>query len=91
MKIRYPNDNPPPNRPRGRVVAYDYAREAAKEKALSSYIELKCGHPTTWDIDELYSVWRPAKYRFYCEKCGKYTARAPKHKIVYPPQEEILF
>jgi hypothetical protein len=77
--------------PGRRPVVYDHAREAAKEKVLSTYIELKCGHVTTWEIDELYSVWRPAKYRFYCEKCDKYTARAPKRKIVYPSQEETLF
>lgn len=60
----------------GRPHAYDKAkeraREAAEAKRRAAYIPLACGHLTTWDLDELYSAWRPGKRKYYCETCGSW-------------------
>lgn len=71
-----------PARPVGspRVPAYDMAREAAIEKAKSSYIELVCGHLTTWEADEAYSQWRPKRGLHFCETCGAWHSRLQKAK-----------
>jgi hypothetical protein len=85
MPIYQTGNNTPPH---GRRPTYsDAARRAVIEKSLAGYVLLMCGHRTTNESIEAYSVWapkgRPVKH--YCEKCGKWVAKKPKPKpIVYP-------
>jgi nicotinamide riboside kinase len=72
-----------------RARAYDRAKEAAIEKQLSIYIELICDHMTTWEADELYSVFRPDNRSHFCEKCGRWKHRKPTAKYVMP--DDVLF
>jgi hypothetical protein len=77
-----------------RPPAYDKAREAAIEKQKSVYIPLECGHMTTWELDESYSCWRPAKVKgkskFFCEACGKWHLRLSKRKPAVVPSEPLF-
>lgn len=52
------------------------ARQAAIERARAGYIHLECGHISTLEIDEGYSVWRPKRGVTYCEKCSDWVAIA---------------
>ncbi len=72
MKItRQPDVTPSGIRP----AAYDMAKEAAIEKAKSEYIELICGDLTTWEADQVYSVFRSDKKSHFCEKCSSWKQR----------------
>lgn len=64
-----------------RPTAYDMAKKAAIEKQLSSYIELTCDHLTTWEADEMYSVFRPDNRSHFCEVCGRWRHRKPAAKV----------
>lgn len=88
MKIRRPGEVPDSKGPAPRP--YDRAKEAAIEKAKTPYIELECGDFTTWQDDELYSCWRPAKGKFYCEKCGKWRFRLHKEKAAPLPDVPLF-
>lgn len=78
MKIRRPEDVSPSEGIR--PPAYDKARERAIERRKSAYIALMCGHFTTWEEDELYSCWRPAKNRYWCDKCNQWLLLLSKKK-----------
>jgi len=83
------NANKLPKRPVSHVYSkrphYDRAKEAAIEKERSRYVKLDCGHMTTWDVDLLYSVWRPNKHVSFCENCGDWKSFAPKPPpVIYP-------
>jgi hypothetical protein len=45
------------------------ARQAAIERAISKYLFLDCGHKSTLQVDEGYSIWRPKKGMTFCENC----------------------
>lgn len=72
-----------------RVPAYDKAAEAAIERKLAQYVPLVCGHLTTWEADELYSVFRPDNRSHFCEICRRWKHRKPNPKYVIP--DDILF
>jgi hypothetical protein len=64
-----------PDLPRGRAVPRKtlqerYARQAAIDRAHARYLHLECGHYSTLDIDEGYSIWRPRKGVSFCEHDG---------------------
>jgi hypothetical protein len=48
------------------------ARAAAIERAKARYLPLACGHYSTLEADEGYSVWRPRKGVTLCETCHKW-------------------
>lgn len=59
-------------------------RDAAKEKALSRYTPMTCGHYASREIDELYGTWKPRRGYHYCEACCKWFPVAKKTKPRYP-------
>jgi hypothetical protein len=48
------------------------ARKAAIEKELAAYVHLKCGHLTTREEIDFFSVWQAKPRHYYCTKCGKW-------------------
>lgn len=100
MKFKSYGQGEVPGDDRGpRPYAYDYAaeraREAAIERGLCMYIPLKCGHYTTWEVDEQFSAWRPkrssnSKPVFFCEMCGSWEERVPKYKKNEYPDEPLF-
>jgi hypothetical protein len=64
--------------------------ERILDSLLSPYIHLECGHLTTIEDDERYRLWRPEKYKHYCDICDKWIKRMkpPKPK---PLPEEPMF
>lgn len=58
------------------------AVKAAIEKEYARYIPLACGHYTTREADQVYSVWRPKgrPIKHYCETCGRWVKGRPKVK-----------
>jgi len=59
-------------------LSRDIAAEKAIERQRTAYIFLVCGHTTDWDIDLLYSAFRPlGKIQHFCESCGKWVERKP--------------
>lgn len=88
MKIRRPGEVPESKGPAPRP--YDKAKEAAREKAFSEYFELECHHFTTWRDDELWSHWRPHKYLYWCETCGRWRDRLHKEKATDVPDVPLF-
>lgn len=89
MKRIPPREYSPASLGNTRVTAYDKAKEAAIEKQLAQYIELECGHLTTWEADELYSVFRPDNRSHFCEIDGRWRHRKPNPKYVM--SDDTLF
>src|SRR5215475_441216 len=59
----------PKSRRRSRVL---YAvKEVMIEKERAAYIDLTCGHTTTYEAQLFYSVWAPRKAIYYCDKCHR--------------------
>lgn len=62
-----------------RTLQERMARQAAIERAISKYLTLECGHMSTLEVDEGYSIWRPKKGMTFCENCHDWV------KIAKPP------
>ena len=62
----------------------------AIDKELGRYFYLVCGHSTDMEIQLLYSVWRPSKGKYYCERCGKWAELPPKKKPAPLPDEPMF-
>jgi hypothetical protein len=81
--------SPMPRRMNPRIDLKKYAIE----KDLAAYIHLKCGHYTTREEQEFYSVWRPQKGVYFCtgyKKCGKWVALMPKEKPQPLPDKPLF-
>lgn len=94
MKFVSPDDKNGARRESRRAPSYS-AREMAIRKAIekqrTAYIHLKCGHTTDWDIDLLYSVFRPlGKLQHFCETCGKWVEGIPPAEKEPLPDEPLF-
>lgn len=73
---------------RGSLRAPPFRRKARKpiRKPKDLFIDLKCGHLTTTEIDKLYSAWQPSGLPHYCETCSEYVRAKPKRKAKMPDE-----
>lgn len=78
--------------PLGRSVSSaHHAIAAAIEARRARYIELACGHLTTWEAHQVYLIARPRKDKFYCEVCSKWVFPATLTKKREAVTGEPLF
>lgn len=69
----------------------EHARQAAIEKSMAQYVRLTCGHLTTKEEIERYSVFStdPGK-RGFCEKCGSFKAFVKSYQPAPLPDEPLF-
>lgn len=54
--------------------------DAIREKQLAPYIPMVCGHLTTREEIDFFSLWQPKRGRYWCQICGRWkdAYKAPK-------------
>lgn len=78
--IRSGSDGPPRQTPRLKAI----------EKEKAAYILLRCGHYTTREEIEFYSLWQP-KGKYWCGICEGWTPRRPRPRPDKPESTEPMF
>jgi len=73
-------------------ISRKIARAKAIERELAAYVSLKCGHKTTREEIDFYSVWQTKPHRYYCDDCQSWV---DEEKIPEPianfPLDELPF
>jgi len=61
-----------------------------REKHMTPYIRMKCGHLTTREEIESNSAWQAKRGRYYCCNCGKWVDKMPEPKPERLPDEPLF-
>lgn len=89
MKITRPGDVQ--SSPGRRPAASRIAQEKARERAITPYVNLECGHKTNWDDQQVYEVFRPkGKAKYFCERCGKWVCHLARKPAAELPPEPMF-
>jgi hypothetical protein len=70
--------------------ARSVVQDIMREKGMSRYVELICGHFTTWEDIELYRTFQTKKDRFLCSTCHKWRDKKPPPKKEPIPDEPMF-